>query len=90
MESIIQNKKECYVCKSTLNLHKHHIFEGRNRNNSEKYGCWCWLCARHHNMSDAGVHFNKELDIRLKQTTQKAFESKYKEDFISIFRRNYL
>jgi hypothetical protein len=41
-------------------------------------------------MSDAGVHFNKELDTRLKQTTQKAFESKYKEDFISIFRRNYL
>ena len=90
MESIIQNKKECYVCRSTLNLHKHHIFEGRNRNNSEKYGCWCWLCARHHNMSDAGVHFNKELYNKLKQTTQKAFENKYDEEFINIFKRNYL
>ena len=35
--SIIQNKKQCYITKSTTNLHKHHIFEGTaNRKFSEE------------------------------------------------------
>ena len=89
MNSIIQDKKECYVCKTTIGLHKHHIFEGRNRKNSEKYGCWCWLCPKHHNMSDEGVHFNKRFDNYLKRYTQRVFEVIYNEEFINIFRRNY-
>ena len=90
MNSLLQNTKKCYVCNTTLNLHKHHIYEGRNRNNSEKYGCWVWLCAKHHNMSDEGVHFNKKLDNELKQQCQLYFEKTYDIDFLSIFRRNYL
>lgn len=42
-------------------------------------------------MSDAGVHFNKELDTQLKQIGQAAFEDTYiHDDFLKIFGRNYL
>lgn len=70
--------------------HKHHIFEGRNRQNSEKYGLFVWLLPELHNMSNAGVHFNKNFDNWLKEIGQTAFEEHYSElDFLSIFKKNY-
>lgn len=92
MQSIINNNHQCLVCGSTHNLHKHHIFFGTaNRKLSEKYGCWCYLCARHHNMSNEGVHFNKPLDTKLKQYAQKKFNEVYPDlDFMRIFGKNYL
>ena len=92
MQSIVSNEKECLVCGSTYHLHRHHIFYGTaNRKLSEQYGCWCYLCARHHNMSGVGVHFNKELDNQLKVHTQKRFNEVYPElDFRKIFGKNYL
>ena len=90
-KSIIQDIKECYVCGTTLDLHKHHIYEGiANRKKSEKYGCWCYLCGKHHNMSKYGVHFDKALGRNLKEECQKAFERKYNEDFIKVFGKSYL
>lgn len=88
MKSIIQEKKECYFCGTTIGLEEHHIYEGRNRQNSEKYGLKVWLCNRHHT-SDEGVHFNPLLARLLKIIGQLYFERTYDEDFISIFRRNY-
>lgn len=94
MKSIIQNEKECYYCGSRLNLHEHHIFPGRNRNNSEKYGLKIWLCDKHHNMSNDSVHFN---DIYMKLT--KIIGQLYfnisnldyinDDEFLKIFKRNY-
>ena len=52
MNSIIQSKKECYVCHRQGVLHKHHVFGGSNRKNSERYGMTVWLCPADHNMSD--------------------------------------
>ena len=90
-KSIISNERECLVCKTTYNLHKHHIYEGTaNRKKSEKYGCWCYLCAKHHNASNEGVHFNKALEKKLKKYAQSKFEETYPElDFLKIFGRNY-
>lgn len=92
--SIIQKNKECWKCKTTLNLHKHHTLYGTaNRKKAEEDGCWVWLCARHHNMSDDGVHFNKEFDMELKQLSeQKWLEKNNKEisDFIKRYGKNYL
>ena len=90
-KSIISNERECLVCKTTYNLHKHHVFEGTaNRKKSEKYGCWCYLCAKHHNLSNEGVHYNKALDKKLKKYAQSKFEETYPElDFLKIFGRNY-
>lgn len=91
MESIIQIHKECFMCHRTGDLHSHHIFGGPNRKWSEKYGLKIWLCPEHHNMSDNGVHFNKALDLQIKQIAQREFEDTYtREDFMRIFGKNYL
>lgn len=91
-KSIISNERVCVVCGDVYNLHRHHIYYGSsNRKQSEKYGCWCYLCARHHNMSNEGVHFNKSLDMELKKKCQEVWEqTKTRESFMQIFGRNYL
>lgn len=92
-KSILSNDNICYVCGYTKDIHKHHIFYGTaNRKLSEKYGCWCYLCAVHHNLSNVGVHFNKALDIKLKKFCQEKWEAKYgdREQFIQTFGKSYL
>ena len=92
MKSIIQSKRECYVCKTTLGLHKHHVFGASNRKYSEQYKLTVFLCGRHHNLSNESVHFNKELDLHLKTVAQEYYESNYgcRASFIDTFGRNYL
>lgn len=92
MRSIISNDRQCLICEMPHNLHRHHIYYGTGKRQlSEKYGCWCYLCARHHNMSNEGVHFNSTLDRKLKEYTQKRFTEVYPElDFLQIFGINYL
>lgn len=42
-------------------------------------------------MSDEGVHFNKELDLKLKIMAQKNFEQRYSHEmYMQLFGRNYL
>ncbi len=89
-KSIIQTEKECYVCETTMGLHDHHIFAGKNRRNSEEYGMKVWLCGKHHNLSNEGVHFNKNLDDEIKKMAQRVFEDTYEIEFIKVFGRNYL
>ena len=92
-KSIISNEKECFVCGSYQNLHKHHIFYGHaNRRISEKYGCWVYLCDIHHNMSSDGVHFNKPFDTTLKKYCQEKWQeiNGNKDQFIETFGRSYL
>lgn len=75
-------------------MHKHHVFYGTaNRRKSEEDGCWVWLCAKHHNMSDEGVHFDKKLDLELKIVVELMwleYYSKTIEDFIKRYGKNYL
>lgn len=92
-ESIISNERECVVCHTTRNIHRHHIYGGvGRRKNSEKYGCWCYLCDIHHNMdSKEGVHFNKERDLKLKRLCQMIFEETHtRDEFRKAFGRSYL
>ena len=92
-KSLISNNRECLFCGTSLNLHKHHIYGGvANRKLSEKYGCWVYLCGFHHNMSNAGVHFDKHSDTQLKQLCQRMWERKYgdREKFIETFGKSYL
>lgn len=94
MESIIQKKKECFICKSTYNLHSHHIFFGSaNRKLSEQDGMKVWLCAPHHNMSDAGVHFDRTLDLRIKKVAQLKWQEYYnktEDNFRKRYGKSYL
>lgn len=93
MKSVLQKEKECFVCGQTLGLHSHHVFGGSgNRKRSEERGLKVWLCGMHHNLSDSGVHFNKTLDIKLKQIAQRYYEKNYgtREDFIHEFGKSLL
>jgi hypothetical protein len=57
---------------------------------SKKYGCWCYLCARHHFSVFVGAHCNAKIDKKLKAHTQKKFTEAYPElDFVKIFGVDY-
>lgn len=91
--SIIQKQKQCLVCGTTLNIHTHEVFYGRNRQKSIEDGCCVYLCGKHHNQSNLGVHFNKELDISLKKLMETSWLKYYDatiNDFIKRYGRNYL
>lgn len=91
MNSLLSDERKCYVCGNTLNLHKHHIYAGAFRMKSDKYGCWCYLCADHHTGAH-GVHspHGKKLNYALKSVCQQAFVKKYGlETFMKEFKRNY-
>lgn len=90
-ESILSNKKECYICKTTQGLHRHHIFGGYNRKHSEEEGCWVYLCGYHHNLSADGVHHNRLLDLALKGKCQEEWEELNgdTEDFRRIFGKSW-
>ena len=91
--SILQSRKECYVCRTTTNIHIHEVFYGKNRQKSIEDGCCIYLCGKHHNQSNEGIHFNHELDIKVKQTMEKQWiksNNKTIEDFITRYGRNYI
>ena len=88
-DSIMQNKKECYISGSRINLERHHCLHGvANRKLAEKWGLWVYLRQDIH----ADLHErNKELDRMLEQDAQRAFEEKYGHDlWVKTFRKNYL
>lgn len=92
MKSLISNDKTCYVC-GAVDVVRHHCFYGTaNRKQSEKYGCWVWLCPAHHNMSNDGVHFNRELDLQIKRECQERWEEVHgnRDEFRKIFGKSYL
>lgn len=70
-KSILQKHKRCIVCHTVLDLHRHHVFEGANRELSEADGLTVYLCAKHHDMSDEGIHTDKALDRRVKALAQR-------------------
>lgn len=82
---LINDLSRCYLCGKPKN-HLHEIYFGKNRINSMKYGCVVPLCASCHTK----VHSNVELDLKLKKLCQKRFIEVYDDDFLSIFRKNYI
>ncbi len=81
----------CYVCGTTHNLHEHHVYGGPNRSISEAHGCKVKLCGPHHNLTDAGVHFNPRLDKELKQLFQRLMIAEYGAmDYMRLIGRSYL
>lgn len=93
MKSIIQNRKECFFCKTTQNLHLHHIYFGvKNRTASDKNGFTCYLCQQHHE-GTYGVHgkYGHKADLYLKQYCQEVFERTHsREEFIKLIGKNYI
>ena len=94
MKSIISEKRECYVCKTTDNLHLHHIMFGKNRKKADKDGLTVYLCYEHHEGTN-GVHGKNghDLDIKLKRIAEKRWIEYYDkdiEDFIKEYGKNFI
>ena len=92
--SIMQKEKKCVVCEIPFYIHIHEVYYGTaNRKKSIEDGCCVYLCGKHHNQSKEGVHFNRELDLKLKKEMQIAWMMHYNktiDDFIKRYHRNYL
>jgi hypothetical protein len=90
--SLIQKRRECYICHSVYTLHKHHIFFGRgNRRVSEAHAFTVYLCAEHHNLGNVCVHNNREMDLMIKRQCQKEYEKTHsRAEFIKLIGKNYL
>ena len=92
-KSLLSKEKVCFVCQTPLGLHRHHVYGGANRKLSEREGCWVWLCGRHHNLSNDGVHYDRILDELIKEECQRRWEAEHeegREGFRRIFGRSYL
>ena len=95
MKSIVQTEKKCFLTGRTDNLHEHHVYFGKNRKLSEKYGLKIYLVGELHNLSDNGVHgkYGHELDLNIKEQVQKIAMEHYGwsiGDFVRRFGRNYI
>ncbi len=93
MQSIMQDKKECYLTCRTDNLHKHHIFFGTaNRKVSEDNGFWIWLTGEWHNQdSRKDIHSNMQLDLRVRMQCQRKYEETHsRQEFRKLIGKNYL
>lgn len=91
-KSILQDdEKHCYLTGRAGTLHKHHIYPGYSRQKSEDHGFFVFLTPELHNMSSEGVHFNHELDLRLRRECQRKYEEAHsREEFMKIIGRSYL
>ena len=94
MNSILQTEHRCWVCGTDKNLMLHHcIYGSGKRALADKEGLTIWLCPRHHNMSNEGVHFDKALDLRVKQFAQTEWLAQHDNNldgWFKLFHRSWL
>lgn len=99
--SIITEKLDrCFVCGTTQGVQMHEIFHGSNRSKSKDDGMCIPLCYEHHHGSNYGIHYNSELELKVKKLAEKIWLENYtdKEDeynnriklFIKRYGKNYL
>lgn len=93
-EFCIMPKSPLYKTERKEGLSRHEVFFGRkNRQLSIKYGLIIFLEDKMHNMSNKGIHFDKEFCEEVQKIGQKAFMEYYnktKEEFREIFGKSYL
>lgn len=82
-----------YATERFSSAHRHEVFFGANRQKSIEYGLVVFLTPAMHNMSNKGVHFNREFDLQLKRIGQAAAMKKYGwtvDEFRKIFGKSFL
>lgn len=95
----IMNK--CFICGSGNGVQLHEVFYGNaGRVKSKEDGMVAPLCYNCHHGSNFGVHYNKELDLKLKQYAEKIWIDYYTDKnldyndrinlFIKRYNKNYL
>lgn len=79
----------CQLCGKWGQTEKRHVFQAFNRNNSEKYGAYIFICRDCHN----AIHHHPKRYEWLKEYFQKQLMTENgwsTEEWLKIFRRNYL
>ena len=75
-------------------LHRHEVFFGTaNRQKSIRDGLVIFLTPELHNMSNNGIHFNRNFDIAVKRAGERAWMEYYGktiEEFRKEYGKNYL
>lgn len=92
-KSLLDNDKVCFICGTPFDLHKHHVYKGTGkRSHADEDGCWCYLCGKHHNLSNEGVHSNTPFNITLEKFTQHLWEETNgtREQFRQRYGKSYL
>ncbi len=82
-------KNKCRICGATTSLTWHEIFDEKNRQNSIKLGLCLRLCLSCHIKYQEDKEFN-EYWHKKGQLKFMEYYHKSKEDFLDIFKRNYL
>lgn len=83
--------RECYICKTTSNLERHHILGGPLRKISEREGFTVYLCHWHHNEPPMGIHHNRKAMDALRAECQREYEKSHtREEWMRLIGRNYL
>ena len=86
-----QGEPRCYLCGRVIGLERHHVMTGANRDFSEQFGLWVYLCGTTCHRGKNGVHQDAELAERLKRLAQIAFEARHSHDeWMKVFLKNYL
>ena len=92
MKSIIQENKECFICRNYYGIEGspddiHHCLGGCRRILADQDGLWVYLCRHHHTRLHDFGEFKHQLQIE----AQKAFESKYSHDeWMGRYGKNYI
>lgn len=87
--SVFSNDTErCYLCGSTYKLTWHEIYSGKNRQNSMRYGLCLRLCLNCHSKEQEDSQFNDYWHKQGQLYWEENIGSR--EEFIKVFRRNYL
>ena len=96
-KSIMQTRRECYVCRMKENvmtvkdLEEHHVLNGPLRPVAEQYGLKVYLCHRHHNEPGYSAHFDHKLRLYLKKQAQRSFEDVYgHRQWMAVVGKEYL
>lgn len=76
-KSILQDRKECFCCGTTLNLERHHVIHGTaGRKIADRLGLTIWLRAEHHRGAYS-PHQRRDVDLRYKRFAQSCYMDRY-------------
>lgn len=89
--SILNNLDKCFFCGKPAQC-IHEVYYGTaNRKISIENGFCVGLCHYHHNMSNISVHYDRKMDLKLKQIYQKEYEKTHtRNEFIKLIGKSYL
>lgn len=93
-EFCIMPKDMFWQTEREYGLVRHEVFGGRGRRElSIEDGLVIFLTPEMHNVTDKGIHFNKQFDLYAKRIGEKRwieYYNKTEEDFIKRYGKSYL